>query len=66
MSNRGGKRKGAGRPAGTTKDNNRQSITIRLPPDLYAQVQAIPRNMKGRWIEAAIQEKLKNDYKKTQ
>lgn len=59
----GGKRKGAGRPAGTTKDNNRQSITIRLPLDLYAQVQAMPRNMKGRWIESAIKEKLKSETK---
>ena len=55
---RGGQRKGAGRPAGTTKTNNRQSITIRLPTDLIAQLETLSRNMKGKFIEQAIRERF--------
>lgn len=46
-----------GRPA-KPQSEHRQTITIRLPPDLYAQVQSLPRNMKGQWIEQAIRDKL--------
>lgn len=46
-----------GRPA-KPKEEHRQTITIRLPPDLYAQIKSLPRNMKGQWIEDAIKEKL--------
>ena len=55
---RGGTREGAGRPAGTTKTNNRQSITIRLPPDLIDQLNTLSRNMKGKFIEQAIRERF--------
>ena len=50
-------RPGKGRPA-KPKSDHRQSITIRLPPDLYAQLQELPRNMKGQWIEDAIRRKM--------
>jgi len=33
---RGGDRPGAGRPVGSIKPNNKQSLTIRLPPDVIA------------------------------
>lgn len=49
-----------GRPKGTTKPESekRQSITIRLPPDLMAQINGLSRNMKGKFIEQAIRDKF--------
>ncbi len=37
---RGGKRKGAGRPPGSTKENNKQTYTTRLAPDLIKLLRA--------------------------
>lgn len=56
---RGGYRKHAGRPAGTTKPDKRQLITIRLPPDLIEVLKEMPS--KGRFIEAAIRAALKQE-----
>ena len=56
---RGGYRKHAGRPTGTTKPDKRQSLTIRLPPDLIEVLRAMPKQ--GRFIEAAIRAALKQE-----
>lgn len=46
-----------GRPE-KPKSEHRQTITIRLPPDLMALLKETPRNMRGRLIEDAIRDKL--------
>lgn len=59
MTTRGGYRKRAGRPIGTTKPDKRQSLTIRLPPDLIEVLKEMPS--KGRFIEAAIRAALNSE-----
>ena len=49
---RGGARKGAGRPLVKT-DSKRESITIRLPPDLISWLGSFGRQ-KGRMVEQAL------------
>ncbi len=51
----GGAREGAGRPEGTTKPDKRESITIRLPPDLTDWLEVFGRG-KGRVVEQALRE----------
>ena len=46
-----------GRPA-KPKEQHRQTITIRLPPDLMALLKETPRNVRGRLIEEAIRARL--------
>ncbi len=52
-----------GRPRGTTKQDNRKSLTIRLPVDVIKQLPAT--RDKGRWIEQAIRQKLATDSRPT-
>lgn len=54
---RGGKRKGAGRPAGTTKPANlkRETINIRLPKWIIEWLLDQPQSA-GRIIELAIRD----------
>lgn len=49
--------KNKGRPA-IPKELRRQTITIRLPPDLMFILKETPRNMRGRLIEDAIRKEL--------
>ena len=37
---RGGKRKGAGRPAGTTKENKKVPYSIKIDPELLEKLRA--------------------------
>ncbi|NOV29185.1 ribbon-helix-helix domain-containing protein [Methylomonas sp. ZR1] len=56
---RGGNREGAGRKVGTTKPTAKQSLTIRLPPDLLKALDEFGRG-KNRFIECAIRQALEN------
>ena len=51
----GGKRKGAGRPAGSGKGRTVKTGSINLPPDLWAKLDAL-RGEKSRsaWIAERI------------
>lgn len=45
-----------GRPRGTTKPDNRQSLTIRLPVEIINRLPTT--RQRGRWIEEAIKHYL--------
>lgn len=50
----------AGRPA-KPEEEHRQTITIRLPPDLMKHIKQLSRNVKGAWIESAIRDKIEKE-----
>ena len=57
----GGAREGAGRPLGK-KDSKRESITIRLPPDLTIWLRSFGRQ-KGRIVEQALRQYRADELK---
>ena len=57
----GGAREGAGRPAVKTSDK-RESITIRLPPDLTSWLGSFGRQ-KGRIVEQALRQYRASELK---
>ena len=60
--NQGGKRKGAGRPPGTTKKNTKVRYATRLRPDQVRFLKTLKNQ--AAWLEAAIQEKRDRELNK--
>ena len=54
---RGGSRKGAGRPTGTTKPDKKQSLHIKIKPALIEWLRKQPLGI-GPTIEALIQKEI--------
>ena len=57
----GGKRKGAGRPPGTTKKNTKVRYATRLRPGQVRFLKTLPNQ--AAWLEAAIKEKRDRESK---
>jgi len=59
---RGGARKGAGRPAGSKKQNNRVSLTVRIPPSMSVWLEK-QHMSKSRIVEKAVDILIKEQTK---
>lgn len=54
-SNRGGAREGAGRPAGSTKPDKKESITCRLTPEQRVKLKTLGG---AEWVRRKIDEAI--------
>ena len=57
---RGGPRKGAGRPTGTTKPDKKIRISVRLSPDVASWIMSFSKFDRADVVESAIMRMMEN------